>query len=318
MQSFLLKRKTKKSFMEGIMTLKYSTRENYQAALHRFEQFCDHNYEGRTIEEIIQEVKSIPSKDRDDAYFGVLQEFVNWLLKHDLSNTTVNMYFQIATYYFSYHGIRAHSIDLRQNIKRPKKVREKLHPLTKEEIHKIFFHSIGKRRMLYLVLIGTGMRIQECVALRKRDFDLNFKKRIKIEIPAKYTKTQTAHTTFVSKEAAKYLRPHLELLKPDDLVFATNQYPFHAKMTEIEAFARTRERAGLCGKYESSKRHHITLHSFRSYFFTRARRAHDTDVAHALVGHTAYLDMYDRKDDLEKLELYLKVEPELLINFKPT
>ena len=52
------------------------------------------------------------------------------------------------------------------------------------------------------------------------------------------------------------------------------------------------------------------------YFFTRARRVHDTDIAHALVGHTAYLDMYDRKDDAEKLELYLKVEPELLIKFR--
>lgn len=87
-------------------------------------------------------------------------------------------------------------------------------------------------------------------------------------------------------------------------------------MTEIEAFTRTREQAGLHDKYESSKRHHVTLHSFRSYFFTRARRVHDTDIAHALVGHTAYLDMYDRKDDAEKLELYLKVEPELSINFK--
>jgi len=35
-----------------------------------------------------------------------------------------------------------------------------------------------------------------------------------------------------------------------------------------------------------------------------------------MVRNTAYLDMYDRKDDLEKLGLYLKVEPELLINFK--
>ena len=40
---------------------------------------------------------------------------------------------------------------------------------------------------------------------------------------------------------------------------------------------------------------------------------HDTDIAHAVVGHTAYLDMYDRKDDLEKLELYLKVEATLKI-----
>jgi len=226
------------------------------------------------------------------------------------------MYFQIATYFFSYHGIRAHPIDLRQNIKRPKKIREKLHPLTKEEIHKIFAYSIDKRKMLYLVLIGTGMRIQECVALRKRDFDLKHPKRIKIEIPAKYTKTQASHTTFVSKEASRYLRPHLELLKPDDLVFATNQNPFHAKMTEIAAFSIAREHDRLNDKYESSSRHHITLHTFRSYFFTRARRIHDTDIAHAMVGHTAYLDMYDRKDDFEKLELYLKVEPELLINFR--
>lgn len=298
------------------MALKYSTRENYQAGLQRFEQFCNQHYEERTTNDILQEIRSIPQQDRDDAYLGVLQDYVNWLITRNLSNPTINLYFQVITYYFSYHGIRAHPTDLRQKIKRPKKIREKLHPLTKEEICKIFSYSIEKRIMLYLVLIGTGMRIQECVALRKRDFDLAHPKRIKIEIPAQYTKTLTSHTTFVSKEAEKFLRPCLALLKPDDLVFATNPYPFHAKMTEIEAFARTRERAGLHDKYESSKRHHVTLHSFRSYFFTRARRVHDTDVAHALVGHTAYLDMYDRKDDVEKLELYLKVEPELLINFR--
>jgi hypothetical protein len=32
-----------------------------------------------------------------------------------------------------------------------------------------------------------------------------------------------------------------------------------------------------------------------------------------MVGHTTYLDMYDRKEDEEKLGLYLKVEPELKI-----
>ena len=316
MQSFLLKKKTTKSFLEGIMALKYSTRENYQAGLHRFEQFCNQQYEERTTGDILQELKSIPLQDRDDAYLEILQDYVNWLITHNLSNPTINLYFQVITYYFSYHGIRAHPTDLRHKIKRPKKIREKLHPLTREQIHRIFSCSIEKRIMLYLVLIGTGMRIQECVALRKKDFDLDYPKRIKIEIPAQYTKTLTAHTTFVSKEAEKYLRPCLESLKPHDLVFATNPYPFHAKMTEIEAFARARERAGLHDKYESSKRHHVTLHSFRSYFFTRARRVHDTDIAHAMVGHTAYLDMYDRKDDSGKLELYLKTEPELLINFR--
>jgi len=313
MQSFLLKEKSKKSYLERLQSLSYSTRENYAAALHKFEQFCNASYCGRNSEQVIEELESLPQNHRDDAYFGLLQDFVNWLMVLGLTNTTVNMYFQIVTYYFSYHGIRAHHIDIRQNVKRPKKIKEKLHVLAKEEIHKIFEIAPEKRKTLYLTLIGSGMRIQECVALRRKDFDLNYPKRIKIEIPAIYTKAQTAHTTFVSKEASKYLKPHLESLQENSLVFATNLNPFHAKMTEIEAFTRYRDRAGLINKYESTNRHHITLHSFRSYFFTRARRVHDTDIAHAMVGHTVYLDMYDRKDDEEKLALYLKVEPELQI-----
>ncbi len=117
----------------------------------------------------------------------------------------------------------------------------------------------------------------------------------------------------MSKQAEKLLKPHLEKLNENDLVFATNVISYHAAMTEIEAFARYRNYAELIEKYESTKRHQISLHSFRSYFFTRARRVHDTDIAHAMVGHTTYLDMYDRKEDSEKLELYLKLEPELRI-----
>lgn len=312
MQSFLIKPKNKKSFFDKISVLKYSTRENYQASIRRFEQFCDAKYH-RTTDEVVQELKSITIQERDEAYYGLLQDFVNWLMGFGLAYATINMYFQIVTYYFSHYGIRAHSIDIKQNIKRPKKIREKLHPLTKDEILRVFEHTPQKRRMLYLTLIGSGMRIQECVSLRKRNFELEYPKRIKIEISAQFTKAQTAHTTFVSKEASQYLRPHLESLQNNDLVFATNSNPFHAKMTEIEAFTRYRDRAGLTEKYESTNRHHVTLHSFRSYFFTRARRVHDTDIAHTMIGHTVYLDMYDRKDDLEKLNLYLKVEPQFRI-----
>ncbi|ABX12509.1 tyrosine-type recombinase/integrase [Nitrosopumilus maritimus] len=312
MQSFLLKNKSKKSFLEGIQSLQFSTRENYQAGINRFEEFCKFAYDGRDINEIIKELKRIPFEQRDQAYFDVLQDFVNWLENQKLASATVKMYYQIATYYCSYNGIRAHPIDLKHNIKKPKKIKEKLHPLSKDEILKLFEFTPKSRLMLYLVLIGTGMRIQETVSLKKADFDFSLK-RIKIEIPGKYTKTRVSHTTFVSKEAEKMLKPHLESLSENTLVFATNSYPFHAKMTEIEAFARYRKRAGLTEKYTSVNRHKFTLHSFRSYFFTRARRIHDTDIAHAMVGHVTYLDMYDRKDDDEKLELFLKVEPSLKI-----
>jgi integrase len=315
MQSFLLSKKTRKSYLESLMSYAPSSQASYKSALNRFEEFCNGTYNGRSTSQIVTELKSIPLEERDDAYCGVLQGYVNWLMKRDLSHKTVNNHFKIVKHYFSFHGIRADPLELRRNVNRPKEVKEKLHPLTLDEIHKIFAFSTEKRRMLYLVLIGSGMRIRECVSLRKKDFDLDFPKRIRIDIPAQYTKTKTAHSTFISKEASKFLIPHLDSLQWQDLVFATNLDPCHASMTEIEAFTRYRDQAGLTAKYESANRHHITLHSFRSYFFTRARRTHDTDIAHAMVGHTPYLDMYDRKDDMEKLELYLKVEPKLAVNF---
>jgi hypothetical protein len=77
--------------------------------------------------------------------------------------------------------------------------------------------------------------------LAKRDFDMNFHKSIKIEIPAQYTKTKAAHTRFVSREASSSTHS----IGPNDLVFTTNQNPYHASMAEIEAFSRYWDSAGL-------------------------------------------------------------------------
>ncbi|MGI0049476.1 MAG: tyrosine-type recombinase/integrase, partial [Nitrososphaera sp.] len=214
--------------MESIASYALSSRAAYQSVVNRLEEFCNESYEGRPASAIIEELKSIPLEQRDEAFYGVLQAYVNWLMKRNLSNKTVNNHYKVIKHYFSYSGIRADPIGLRQNVNRPKEIKEKLHPLTLEEIHKIFAHTIQKRRMLYLVLIGSGMRIRECVALRKRDFVLDFPERIKIEVRAQFTKTKTAHTTFVSKESSRYLIPRLNSIAPDDLVFATNQDPYHA------------------------------------------------------------------------------------------
>ena len=98
------------------------------------------------------------------------------------------------------------------------------------------------------------------------------------------------------------------------MVFATNENPYHAKMTEIDALSRTRKRIGLTEKYESTNRHKISMHSFRSYFLLQGRGEFMIlTLRMRWLGHTTYLGMYDRKDDSEKLELFLKVEPELKI-----
>ena len=164
MQSFLLKKKDKETFLDTIKSLKYSTWENYRASINRFGQFCKEQYSGRNIEDVVFELKSIPEESRDEAYFDVLQDFVNWLSDKKLSGSTINMYYQVITYFFSFNGIRIHPIDLRRHIRRPKQVKEKPHPLSRAEILDLFEHTPDHRKMLYLVLIGSGMRIQECVA----------------------------------------------------------------------------------------------------------------------------------------------------------
>ena len=57
MSSFLLKNKTKNSFLEGIQTLQYSTRENYNSSLNQFEKFCKNSYDNRTTQQILDELE---------------------------------------------------------------------------------------------------------------------------------------------------------------------------------------------------------------------------------------------------------------------
>lgn len=94
MSSFLLKKKTKQSFLEGIQTLEYSTRTNYLATLKQFEKFCYSNYDKKNIQDVVDEIKSLKPEDKDEAFIGALQDFVNCLVKANLANTTIQKYFQ--------------------------------------------------------------------------------------------------------------------------------------------------------------------------------------------------------------------------------
>ena len=59
----------------------------------------------------------------------------------------------------------------------------------------------------------------------------------------------------------------------------------------------------------------INLYCFRAYFFTHALDAlsDSKDMAHALVGHGAYLQQYQRRTLNEKIELWDEVESSIAI-----
>ena len=70
---------------------------------------------------------------------------------------------------------------------------------------------------------------------------------------------------------------------------------------------------GLDEKYQTSNYSKITPHTFRAYFFTKAARKHDDNYAHRMIGHGGYLMQYDRMTEEEKLDMYIELEPDLVV-----
>lgn len=214
-----------------------------------------------------------------------------------------------------YKGIKTHPQDINENLKFGKITTDEKYPLSDDEYRAIVtaFGRHPRRQALYLSLGSSGMRIGEALKLRKKDLDLS-QERIRVNLPADITKTRKGRTTYISKEAEKALKPILDKLSSEDLIF-TKEYddPHNATIVEQKALTIVLDRLGLNSRYSSNNFHKISSHSFRSYFFTKATRKHGENYAHKLVGHNGYLMQYDRMTDEEKLRMYLELEPNLVI-----
>jgi len=263
-------------------------------ALDNFEKFTKEFY-NKSLDEITEEFK-----DEEVAY-DVLQAWINWnLLKRSVKTT--KLYFTMVKPYLYYKGIKFHPLDIKQNLKFPKVLEDEKHGVTQDEIRKIFDYLRPRKKALYLCQSSSGMRIGELMRLRKSQLNLD-SKRIVVYIPAEHSKNGRARTTFFSKEAEKYLKVIIKNLDENDLIFTKNENWEYARNSEITNMRRWIKKCGL---------KNITTHSFRAYFITKVSRT-DPNVAKRLAGQKGYLDTYDRLSLEEKLEVYLKVEPLLLI-----
>ncbi|MBI3842644.1 MAG: site-specific integrase [Thaumarchaeota archaeon] len=295
--------RTQESYFEKISTQAIGTQRGIKQTISSFFSYCMEKGMGDPI---------LLMKKSEEDCLDLLQGWINRNAQQQIAGSTIKHKFSQLNGFLHYMGIKMTPQDIRVNLKFPKIVKEEPYPLQLEEIQKILEHTNGKKKGLYLSLLSSGMRIGEAVQLRKKDFDLS-KQRIMVRIPAKMTKTRTGRTTFISKEAASFIKTKLRSLDDDDLVFGSSELVENARMNEIVTLHRTLEKAGLNQKYEGLNRRKITLHSFRAYFFTKAARTIGEDYAHMLTGHGGYLPQYNRLTDDEKLELYLKLEPELLV-----
>ncbi len=303
--------RTKQTYEDKISRKSFSARNNFDAAHKQFTKFTEKSFK-ESFEQVIEDLLQIKDlKEQQQKTFDILQNFVNYLDNEGMAPSTNRVYFNSVKKYLKHRGFEIHSDDVRNEVDFPAIVEEKVYPLTNEDVSKLLFHANPEKKMLYLVLSSSAMRIEEALRLRKHDFNTEMK-RIRIDIPGKYTKTKKPRITFVSSEAEKVLKPHLERTHDDQLVFTDNEDYMRAKNSAEKYFERVRERSGFT-KRKDTRVHLVTLHSLRYFFITRCNRI-DFGLGNALAGHGFYMKKYDTATPEKLLEFYLEAEPNLLID----
>ena len=314
--SIVRKQKTTNEYLKKLENIPDSTRKNKLGAIQKFQKFCKDNHNS-TPEEICKELLILKKQNEEeyiDTLYEILQDWINQYAKKLNPNSLRTNFANIRTYIYHF-GIKTDSQDINQLLIFPRIQKEEKYPLKHKELLKIVNDQtrFPVRKALYLACSSSGMRIGEAVQITKAD--LEFKERIQINIRPEYTKTKSGRSVFVSKECQEVLESYLDNMSPEETVFFRGncKNPSQRASNESRRLRESLERLGLDMKYGSSGKHKISTHSFRAFFFTQAVRKHNENYAHRLTGHGGYLIQYDRMTDEEKLELYVELEPELVI-----
>ena len=256
----------------------------------------------------------IDSRPNDGQVYDYLQARINALQARKMSPVSIDTYFSHIRQYLHYRDIRLHSTDIKQCLNFPKKQVEEMRPLELDTFQKILKTCSAKREMLYLAQSSSGMRIGEMMQLRKKDIRTDMS-RLMVKIPAAFTKTGVARTTFFSAEAAQLVAPRLKKIGDSDLVFGTSNNVIGNTGSEARYLSGLQKKMGISDKYETNGRNVITTHSLRAFFITKVSRK-DPNLAKYFAGQKGYLLQYDRQTDAEKLAIYMEFEPLLLVSEK--
>lgn len=304
----------------------------------RFDEFLYSEYDGLDTDRFIIHIQSLSEDQREDELYPVLQSFIDWLTDtFDLSHGSVKQSFSRLNKYLWYKKIKITDHDIKEELEWPEHIQEEKYAPSETEFMSIITELNWKNRGFTLSLSGNGMRPVELMGTQKKHYTL-VNNRFKIEIPYYLTKKRISRTVYASIEATPFISRLLGEITDEQFVWTKrkdipqsffNKYSHlktdKAKIKAIKKFATymlasirislnlVLEKLGLDMRYESTGEHKITLYSLRARFITRALKILDGDVVHAIVGHGAYIQTYQRRTDEEKMELFIEIESEVLI-----
>jgi integrase len=325
-QKLVLTAATEK-FVAAVEADSPSTAVQYGRRIHNFGVFLREKY-NITIDEYLKSYK-------DYDVYSVLSAYHVYLKQTRLQRNTISARLRTVKVFLEFHDIPIIESQFRIKVRTPKqKKTENFQALTKKLVNKIIIACQGSRLHTYvLTLAATGMRATECLSVLTKHVDLD---NGTIFLRGEHTKTRQARTVFLTKECLDQLKVWKDYrererrvvdkngkvvyatkpLKANDLFFSTGRtdnadeqdpnYMYHVLSRE---FSQVLDRIGFSDRNVASKRHEITLHSFRRFVYTTISDLGHHDFADFMIGHIG--STYYRKPESEKLDLFKKVEPYL-------
>lgn len=304
----------------------------------RFDDFLYSEYDKLDTDKFIIHILSLPEDQRDDEIFPVLQDFIDHLSeKFDLNHGSVKQSFSRLNKYLWYKKIKITAHDIKEELEWPEYIQEEKYAPSEDEFISIISALSWRNRGFTLTQSSAGMRPVELMGTQKKHYTL-IKGQYKIEIPYYLTKKRISRTIYASVESTPYISRLLKEREDEEFVWTKRKtipqefYKKYSHLKEVKAnikaiktfatymLATLRislnlvlDKLQLDMRYESTGEHKITLYSLRARFITKALKVLDGDVVHAIVGHGAYLQTYQRRTDEEKLELFEEVAPYILI-----
>jgi len=269
---------------------------------------------GEPVEAVIDRVK----RGELDVYM-VFDRFVAELDKAGLSSHSINGYVNRVRQYFAYNDVVVDKTAFRVKVGLPRVEEPDDRAPTVEELRRILAWGKLRTKALILVLASSGMRLGEAIKLKVKNIDFNSRP-VKVRLSPKVaSKTGEGRITYISDEAAEYLRQYLgeRINIPDAWVFPS-EADESRHMSEDRAWRTITEcieKAGLGKAKEKTVtgRRRLHPHSFRKFFFSRVVGVIGETAAHALMGHGSYLKTYYKKTEEERAGDYLRAMPYLTI-----
>ena len=287
-----------------------STKKGYDKAFKKL----DYYFQDKKINE--EDYFKMINESPTGRKYELLQELIDHIKgSGSVSPRVTRGYFETLFMYFVLNDLSLDYGQKKIRLKLPRVSKRRFEGLDKNKIESLMrLEGSMLHRAYYSLLYGAGLR--ETEGLRVTPSMFEFSNITRLRLPAKITKFNIERETMIAEVPANRIKEYIELndYRNDDLIFL-NKWNNETDLIPFEKhFSILRNKAGLDtvnrAKYQQND---ITLHSFRSFFITTLTDKGLESFAHAMTGHSKYMDTYYRKSIDERIKTFSSVAE--FINF---